>query len=91
MNVRLANKKATTLKRVLRSQKMSDSLGNFYFNDCNKNRGDEIDTLYLVSYDFQRLNKDPTGFKKRSQYNKPSFCSLVRFKNMKNKCWSLEN
>ncbi len=34
--------------------------------------------LNLVSYDLERIDKSSTGLKKQSQYNEPSFHTLIR-------------
>lgn len=46
-------KKVTTLTNALKSQKTSDSLGDFYVNNWKeKRRRTGIDTLHLISYNF---------------------------------------
>ena len=72
-----------------KSQKISDSLENFYINDWQKNgRKIRTKTLYLVSLGLQRANRGLTKLEKQSQYNKPSFYLLVRPQDLKKLCWS---
>ncbi len=64
---------------ILKSQNTSDNLDNLYIDDWKKNRRKiEIDTLYLIFHNLQRLDWGPTRFRKQSQCNKPSFYFLVR-------------
>lgn len=84
-NIILANKKVTMPISVLKSQKTSNGLGDFYVDDCQENGGKiRIDTLYLVSHNLQKSNQYPAILRKRSQYNEPSFCLPVRPQDLKN-------
>lgn len=65
-NVIPINKNATMLTSILKSQKTSDSFGNFYVNNKKENKEVGTSTLYFVSRDFQRSNKSTSKFKKRS-------------------------
>lgn len=49
-----------------------------------KKRGIKKNTLYLVSRDFQAIDKGLIELKKQSSYNKLSFCFLVWSQNTKN-------
>ena len=81
----IPTKKATMLTNSLKSQKTSSDLSNFYINDWKEKREKiGISSLYLVSFDLQRLNKGLIRFKKQSQCNKPSFCFSIRLQNTKN-------
>lgn len=51
------NKKVIILISVLKSKKISDSLGNIYINNWKKKREIKINTLYLISRDFKKVNK----------------------------------
>lgn len=57
---------------VLKSKKTSGSLSNHYIDNRQENR------LYLVFYDFQKIDKGPTRLKKQNYCNKLSFCSSIR-------------
>lgn len=57
-NVTPVNRKVTMSPSTLKSQKTSNGLINFHINDKEENRGRiEISTLYLVFYNFQRIDK----------------------------------
>lgn len=91
MSITIASKKITIPTSVLKSQKFCGSLDNLHVNNREKRRKIEMDTLQSVFRDIQRSNKGPTRLKKKSQYNEPSFCPLIRFQNTKNNYWSSEN
>lgn len=76
---------------ILKNEKTSDGLGDFYVDDWKEKRGIEISILHLISGDFQRPNKGFTGLKEQNQYNEPSFSSPVRSSNTKNQYWVSEN
>lgn len=84
MNARLPNKNIIMLTDILKREKISGDLGNFYVNNWEDGGIIEMDTLYFISRDFQKRNKDPTGHKKQSQCNEPGLCPLVWFQNTKN-------
>ena len=53
------------LTNAPKSHKTNGSLGNLYINNWQENkRRIRMGNLYLIFYNFQRSNKDPTGLKK---------------------------
>ncbi len=70
---------------ILKSQKTSNVLGNLHVNDWKENGGRiGMVTLHLISRHLQRSDRGPIRFKKRSQYNEPSFRFLARSQDTKN-------
>lgn len=67
---------------IPKTQKTSGSLSNFYLDNWEKG-GIEINILYLIPYNLQRLTQGPIGFRKQRYYNKLSFCFSVRSQNIK--------
>lgn len=71
--------------KCLKKPKTSSSFGKLHIDDSQESRGRiGISTLYLIFCCLERVNKGLIRFKKRSLFNKLSFCSLVKPQNIKN-------
>ena len=84
-NITSISRRVTMPINTPKSQKTSGSFGNFYIDNWQKNRKkSRLNTLYLLSHNFQRSDKGFTRLKKQSQCNKPNFYLLIRPQNLKN-------